>query len=333
MSLARGCSRDGFIGISEGWIFWKYTPAVTVPTDDCTRPVLLFIHAGVADHTLWDEQVSYFTSIGWNTLVYDLFGYGKSTPNRSYLESSPRPVIRHFEHPARLVEELLHHSIDGEGRKAASGHDSASMSQKLDSERQTCRRGHQKVVAVGLSRGGATAIDFTVTFPTYVSALVIVAGGLSGFQIPSDSREDALFEQQDSLMAVGDLNGVVDLTVQLWADGPLQASGRCRQDVRAKIRRWGEDISARERDQIGGWSIRSTAPDPPAAGRLEEIKVPLAVGLGKFDESSTTAAMRYLHGQVKGSALTEFETAHMVNMEAIYEFNAWIGQWLEQEFL
>ena len=42
-------------------------------------PVLVLAHAGVADRTMWDEQVSAFAA-HYRVLRYDLRGYGKSPP-------------------------------------------------------------------------------------------------------------------------------------------------------------------------------------------------------------------------------------------------------------
>ena len=39
-------------------------------------PALVFVHAGIADRRMWDEQMGAFP--GWRTLCYDLRGYGGS---------------------------------------------------------------------------------------------------------------------------------------------------------------------------------------------------------------------------------------------------------------
>ena len=57
---------------------------------------------------------------------------------------------------------------------------------------------------IGISRGGQIAIDFTLEHPEYVSALIPVAAGVSGFDHPPDDSEKArhefeLFTHMDEL--------------------------------------------------------------------------------------------------------------------------------------
>lgn len=72
--------------------------------------------------------------------------------------------------------------------------------------------------------------------------------------------------------------------------------------------------------------------DPPPIARLHTIEVPTTIAWGKFDESYTTAAMKYVADQVRGATYREFETAHMVNLEQPDEVNQWLNQWLEASF-
>ena len=72
--------------------------------------------------------------------------------------------------------------------------------------------------------------------------------------------------------------------------------------------------------------------DPPPIARLHTIEVPTAVAWGTFDESYTTAAMKYVANQVSGATYKEFETAHMVNLEQPDEINEWLSDWLEASF-
>ena len=50
---------------------------------------------------------------------------------------------------------------------------------------------------VGVSNGGATAIDFTVLYPAMVGALIAVAPGLSGFEPADRSVVEAMLEQDE----------------------------------------------------------------------------------------------------------------------------------------
>ena len=97
---------DGLLTVDEGSIYWILdSPDVSEP-HHIHRPILLFIHACVADSGLWDDQARHFTAKGWTVLRYDILGYGKSFPNDAFLGQVPRPAINHYQHTAQVVRNL-----------------------------------------------------------------------------------------------------------------------------------------------------------------------------------------------------------------------------------
>ena len=42
---------DGQLAVKEGSLYWRYV--AVDDGDDGSRPILLFMHAGVTDHSLW----------------------------------------------------------------------------------------------------------------------------------------------------------------------------------------------------------------------------------------------------------------------------------------
>ncbi|MCJ1378585.1 hypothetical protein MMC17_001684 [Xylographa soralifera] len=299
---------DGYLEIAEGALFWELYTAPSVGFRASARPTLLFLHAGVADRTLWDSQVAYFSSKGWDVLRYDRFGYGKSRPKQAYLDQSPRSKLKHYQHTAQIVRHA--HTL-----RPAPGD-----------------RGHEKVVVVGLSMGAATSIDFAIAFPDLVCGLVVIAGGLSGFDYPNTPGEEEIFSQEAILMESKDVEGLADLQVHLWGDGPLQPEGRLRKEARQQLYTWCKDIVVWELNGIGGSAFEDQDLDPPAVGRLSEIKAPVAVAIGTLDESSTVAAMRYVSDHVPVSTLKEYKAGHMVNLEYPDDFNVWLEEWLNIHF-
>ena len=294
--------REGFFTIPEGKLFWKLNlPAGQFPSD---RPLLLFIHAGVADHTLWDAQVQYLISRGWPTLRYDLFGFGQSTPNDAYLAAHPRSKIDYLSHVTSLVTEV--------GNKEAA------------------KRGGTltKVVVIGLSMGGGLAIDFAINQPELCCGLVAVAAGLSGFDAPGKPEENAMMTEVEKLTKEGDADGVAKLNVRYWGDGPLQPEGRLSGPVREKLLKWGQDIATRECQKTGGSVFPSKKLEPPSAERLGELSIPVGVAIGLFDESWTVDAMEYLGKNCERSSVVRFNSGHVVNLEFPEEFNSWLGGWL-----
>ena len=298
-------SISNLLQLPEGVIFYQFHTPRSTTSPALARPTLLFIHAAIADHTLWDDQVSYFKLRGWDVCCYDMFGYGRSLPSQAYLQQDQRPAIKHFEHTASVVRSIHALKFGESGQEVG------------------------KVVVIGLSRGACVAVDFAIAYPRLVAGLVTIAGGLSGFEHPNLPAEEAIFAREPQLVAAKDVEGLVDLNVRAWGDGPMQEVGRANELVREKLRIWYTDIATRECNSTGGAAIEYEVLEPPAALRLSEINVPIGVGIGILDESSTVAAMRYIGTQGKNVTVQEFDTAHMVNLEASDQFNTWLEAWLE----
>ena len=303
-------SRHDYFQTANGYIYWEYDEPKDLGGQQGLRPTLLFIHAGVADHTLWDEQVSYFTARGWGVLRYDIFGYGLSKPTAEYLQTDPRPKVKHYDHAASIAKNLFSLNTTRGGNSNAF---------------------RSKVVAIGLSRGGGIAIELTVVHPELVSGLVVAAGALTGVNAPNTPEEDALLGQWFKSMKDGEIEKAATIFTQFWGDGPLVRGSRMKKDAREKLYAWCEDITRREADRSGGgFCIPFEGTEPPAAERLSSIEVPVATATGKYDETSTTDGMQTITEKVKAVSVKEFETAHMINLEAPGTFNAWLEEYLDQ---
>ncbi len=62
--------------------------------------------------------------------------------------------------------------------------------------------------------------------------------------------------------------------------------------------------------------------NPPAVGRLSELRAPLLVISGTLDKPGTRESMRHLADAVPGSRFEVFEgAAHMLNLEQPERFN------------
>ena len=290
---------DGYVEVNEGQIYWKYSIAADENTE--SRPVLLFIHAGVADHTMWDAQVEFFLERGWNCVQFDMFGFGRSQPSDAYLYSDPRPKFDPIEQLDRVLGEIL--------------------------------PSEATVIPIGLSIGASLALGYTVQRREVVSGLATIAGGVRGFEHNNSPEEDWLFRKIDSLTQDGDVQGAANLTVRAWGDGPLQEPGRMAEDIAERMLKWNIEISQLECSRRGGTALEAVARDPPAGTLLHTLDIPVAVAYGVFDETYTTMAMKYIGMKVKEANVREFRTAHMVNLEVPDEFNQWLSEWLEEHFL
>src|SRR5258708_26323309 len=71
---------------------------------------------------------------------------------------------------------------------------------------------------LGLSMGGGIAIDFTLTHPDMVAALIATAPALSGYETPDTFRE--VWEEIELAYNAGDFERVIELETRVWVDGP-----------------------------------------------------------------------------------------------------------------
>lgn len=301
--------------IPEGKLFWRYdSPVLAKGVDQSqihntigTRPMLFFIHAGVSDHTLWDEQVVYCTAKGWGCLRYDVFGYGLSKASEDFIAKGLRPPVRHYDHVRTVMEAYLESALSSGGE------------------------GKTTFVVVGLSRGGGIAVEFVLSYPDMVSGLVICAGGLGGLDIPNPPEEERLFNLLQQYADNHDIEHATRTLVSIWGDGPLQKPGRSSNEVREKLYEWCKATVTSEISGTGGFAIPfEELENPPAASRLPDVKTKTIVATGIFDESSTNRTMEYAAQHVPGAKTKVFEAAHMINLECPEMFNDCLGSFLEE---
>lgn len=242
---------------------------------------LLFIHAGVANLRMWDEQVGAFKD-RYRVIRYDTRGFGRTETGA--VEFSNRADI------AALLDHL------GE----ASAH------------------------VVGFSRAGSIAIDFAIEYPDRVRSLVIGAGGIGGYQSPQAAPVET-FDVAEKLWEAKDWPALAEWEAAYWADGPGQPRDRV-PDVRRKVYEW-ELRNYRAEKEEG----KPIVLDPPAAGRLDELTVPVLALLGTLDDPGTQGAMRHLAQVVPGARLEVLEgVAHIINLEQPERFNRVLREFLAE---
>lgn len=171
--------------------------------------------------------------------------------------------------------------------------------------------GIRQAALVGNSRGARTALDLVVETPERAVALVWVGGGIGGFEGGETPAELAIWERIEEVEKAGDLDGLAELEVQLWVDGPGQQPGRAAHWIREAVREM--DRPLLEPDHVWG---RPVALDPPANDRLAEIRIPVVAVVGALDTSGTQAAAVRLEEGVPGTRRFVIpDAAHMVGME------------------
>ena len=185
--------------------------------------------------------------------------------------------------------------------------------------------GIQRARLVGLSLGGAIAIDFALTHPEKVTALVLVSSGLSGYE-NRDSSYKANQKKQAEAAAKKDMNAYIEYFQRSWTDGPHRTPEQVNRDVRQKVR-----------DMIKA-TLSKPEPDntaiplePPAIGRLSTIRIPTLFVLGDLDNPGIQEISGLVLKGVPGSRKVLIKgAAHMVNMEKPEEFNEVVGEFLSK---
>ncbi|MGA9162557.1 MAG: alpha/beta hydrolase [Actinomycetota bacterium] len=232
---------------------------------------------------LWDSRV-WDEQFGvfsrtYRVLRYDLRGYGRS--------SRPEPG-RSYSHVADLAA-VMH----------AAGVDRAAL--------------------IGNSMGGGVAVDFALTHPTRVSALVVASPALSGFEgtTEEESAWEAAFadveRQIEVAVTAGDLERAQDLRLRaLWA--PLGTD----DPAGSLIRRIAFDnLHELTIDESGEIPI-----DPPAAARLGEIVAPTLVLPADHDPPWHERMCVEIAEGIRGARLVRIpETDHVIPMRRPAEFN------------
>jgi 3-oxoadipate enol-lactonase len=265
-------TETGFLATNGARIYYE--------VDGSGEPIV-FIHAGVANLRMWDDQVAALRD-DYRVIRYDTRGFGRTETDA--VEFSNRADI------AALMDHL----------------------------------GERSAHVVGLSRGGQIALDFTLEYPDRVRSLVVAAGGIGGYESPASAPESD-FEEAERLLEAKEWDGISEWETAYWADGPGQPKGRVDPAVRAKVHDWILTNYRAEKTEGTPQPL-----DPPAIGRLAELKVPVLAMAGTLDEPGTTESMRHLAGAVPGARLEIFEgSAHMLNLEQPEHFNTVLREFLE----
>jgi pimeloyl-ACP methyl ester carboxylesterase len=186
--------------------------------------------------------------------------------------------------------------------------------------------GIERAYVVGLSFGGRVAIDFALSHPEMVAALVLGAPGVSGHEF---SAEVLRFEaEEEALLERGDLDGAVELNLRMWVDGPHRAPGEVGPSVRELVREMQLDSFCKHVPQ--GVELRPLV--PPAVARLEEVRAPTLLVVGELDVPEFVRLADTAQTRVTGAKKVVIRgAAHLPHLEKPEEFNRIVMEFLGEQ--
>ena len=186
--------------------------------------------------------------------------------------------------------------------------------------------GIDRAVLIGLSMGGRIAIDFALTHPDRVDALVLVGPGLGGYRFDSPEAQAARPELIEAWGA-GDWDRVTEIFQRQWTDGPHRTPEAVDAVVRETVRAM---IRATLERAADGQVTEGRTMDPPAIDRLDELDAPTLVVVGELDMPDIHAIADLVVAANPNAGKTQVDgVAHMVNLEKPDEFNRVVLYYLE----
>lgn len=160
---------------------------------------------------------------------------------------------------------------------------------------------------VGLSKGGAVALDFALTYPQRARSLTLIDTVLGGF--PWSAAASA----RDGLVWQRAREGGIPAAKESWLAHPLFASALRQPAVAARLTQILNDYS--------GWHFIHDNPEqglePPAAQRLSELGMPVLAMAGEQDIPDFRQITELICRQLPQARRVILPgVGHMANMEA-----------------
>jgi pimeloyl-ACP methyl ester carboxylesterase len=144
-----------------------------------------------------------------------------------------------------------------------------------------------RVVLVGTSMGGRTAIDLTLNDPGRVAALGLVVPGVNGYP-DLESRE--VTEEIGRLATAGDMEGLVAFGLRLWGAAGPDPDTEAETMLRAAIPAW---FTTHGHETEGA----------PAFDRLGELDLPCTLLLGERDQPQVIRCNEEMAARIPGCRL------------------------------
>ena len=178
--------------------------------------------------------------------------------------------------------------------------------------------GLDRAVLVGCSRAGSISIDTALEYPGSRQRPRLDVRRDQRARGRRDARRARCGRASGGPRRPQGLGAPVDLDVAMWVDGFGQPDGRAPAAARDAVRRMAFETYVQEKP-YGDTIVL----DPPAIGRLGEMRVPMLVMTGGLDDSATRVAADAIVAAVPGARRIDLpDVAHMPSLERPEWFTA-----------
>lgn len=179
---------------------------------------------------------------------------------------------------------------------------------------------------VGCSYGASIAVDFAFSHPEYVKTLTLVGASISGNAPSADIL--AFGEQEEALLAAGNIAEATELNMTFWVDGP----SRKREEVDPIVREKLYNMQFHAFRLPDPEKSEMISLDPPAYQRLKKLDIPTFLLVGDKDRPEKIALTAELAETLPNA--TQYiipDAAHIPSMEQPDLFNELLFQFLASQ--
>lgn len=169
------------------------------------------------------------------------------------------------------------------------------------------------IILMGCSMGGGLSIDYALTHPDHVAALILIGSAPAGLELEVPGP-DELFAQSEAAFEAGDADRVAELDMRIWFDGDGRTSDEVDSQARRKAYAMAKLVTEHELKGIGK-HIRKPA-TRPAAERLHELTMPALIVIGQNDLPYLKLAADYMRDKLPAATkLLIPDAGHLPNLE------------------
>ena len=188
---------------------------------------------------------------------------------------------------------------------------------------------NEPLILMGCSMGGGIAMNFALTQPSRVKALIMVGSGPTGLELDVPTLDK--FAEAEKAFKAGDLDLTAEIETQIWFDGAGRTGAQVNQEMRQLAYEMDHIALSHE---VKGLGKRLPDTEIPAVERLSELQIPVLVVIGAQDTPYILAAADYMLEKLPSAQKVIIEdAAHLPNMDHPEEFQQILTKFLDDVIL